>query len=102
MFKLNGLVQLPLGINFTGTFEARAGYIIHQHDEVYAGSNFYNKDVVAGNEDMCHKHTQPDGRRCAVNNRFDLGSAQQVDNNRRPIRMGEQQAGAGQDQCHGA
>ncbi len=48
MFKLNGLVQLPAGINFTGTFEARAGYVVHQHDEVYAGSNFYNKDVKAG------------------------------------------------------
>ena len=35
MFKLSGLVQLPLDFNFTWTFEAREGYMIDFYDEKF-------------------------------------------------------------------
>lgn len=34
-FKLSGLYQLPWGINFTGVFQAREGYVIPYHERRY-------------------------------------------------------------------
>jgi hypothetical protein len=37
-FKLSGLYQLPWGINVTGVFQAREGYVIPYHEEYERGS----------------------------------------------------------------
>jgi hypothetical protein len=37
-FKLSGLYQLPWGINITGVFQAREGYIVPYHELFYRGS----------------------------------------------------------------
>jgi hypothetical protein len=36
-FKLSGLYQLPWGINVTGVFQAREGYVLPFHEQVYRG-----------------------------------------------------------------
>ncbi len=36
-FKLSGLYQLPWGLNFTGVFQAREGYVIPYHERRYVG-----------------------------------------------------------------
>ncbi len=37
-FKLSGLYQLPWGINVTGVFQAREGYVLPFHESVYRGN----------------------------------------------------------------
>jgi len=36
-FKLSGLYQLPWGINITGVFQAREGYVLPYHESFYTG-----------------------------------------------------------------
>jgi len=53
-FKLSGLYQLPYGINVTGVFQAREGYVIPYYEQVYrpglGWTNMYEPDKKFGDD----------------------------------------------------
>jgi len=48
--KLNGLLQLPFGINVSGVFLAQEGYIIPQHVTVFRGIRLMNTGAKFGDD----------------------------------------------------
>ncbi len=49
-FKISGLYQLPWGINITGVFQAREGYVLPFHESTYRYNGPGWTDVYPGNE----------------------------------------------------
>jgi len=55
MFKMSGLYQLPWGINITGVFQAREGYVIPYHEKIKRGAGLswtklYEPDKKIGDD----------------------------------------------------
>ena len=50
--KVNGLYQLPWGINITGVFQAREGYVIPYYERVYVPGGVSWTSVYSGNSKM--------------------------------------------------